>query len=95
MTHIEGTARPSVPVSRDEVTTSRDEAGSSTAWLRPSRLANWLKATAAVTGMVCGLATIYFAVDKQEEAAAVVGGVAIAAFATLGGITVVINVFRK
>lgn len=95
MTHIEGTARPSVPVSRDEVTTSRDEAGSSTAWLRPSRLANWLKATAAVTGMVCGLATTYLAVTKQAGAAAVVGGVAVAAFAALGGITVVINYIRR
>ncbi|MGW8604474.1 hypothetical protein ACWGLB_36680 [Streptomyces sp. NPDC055893] len=60
----------------------------------PSRLPHWLKATAAGTGVVCGLAAAYLGVIGQTGAAAVVGGVAVAAFAALGGITVIIHISK-
>ncbi|WP_329614342.1 hypothetical protein OG244_14990 [Streptomyces brevispora] len=93
MTHIEGTARPPVPVFRDAGGTLRDEkAGSSEVWPRQSRLTNWLKATAAGTGLLCGFAAAYLGVTEQTAAAIAVGGVACAAFAALGGITMTMTI---
>ncbi|OKJ46892.1 hypothetical protein AMK27_39630 [Streptomyces sp. CB02009] len=86
MTLIEGTARPTarpkppVPVLASEAAPTA------------SRLTRGLQAVTVGTGLLCGLAAAYLGVTGQTGAAAIVGGVAAAAFAALGGITVTIHI---